>query len=170
MPILFFALVWLAVMHSANASTNAIFQKDGQKAAVLLLGLPGDPDPSGFYEALKIPPEDFQGKWAKRLSLVAEDGGKAFDVACIFSKVIQNSGNCSVIFYASSHVSVSRSEGHARLLLSGEQAARFAEAFVVPSEGGAVYRSQDGRLNVSAILDQGAVTQFVVDWSGRGRP
>ncbi len=173
MPLFFLFAGWLFSMPCANANSNAIFQKEGNKATVLLMGLPGDSDSVGFFQALKVAPEDFQGKLAKRFSFTAEDDSKALDVACVFSKTIQNSGNCSLIFYASPGlVTISRSEGRARLSLSGEQAARFADAFVVQEGGGMVFRSRDGRLTISADMSSSAaaVGRFVVDWNGRGLP
>lgn len=153
-----------------NARSNVFFNKDGKMATVILSGLPGDKDPAGFYHALQIPPEDFQGKWSKRLSLPAADGAKGFDVACVFSKVIENSGNCTLTFrFAPGLIEVSKENGRARLWLSGEAAARFASLFALRLESPLIFRSQDGQLNLTVARDRGVVTDFVADWNGKGR-
>ena len=83
---------------SASAMTTPIFKQDGTQATILFAGMPGDPDPSGLYNALAIPPEDFQGKWAKKLFLPDASGAHAFDIDCVFSKMIVGNGTCTMIF------------------------------------------------------------------------
>ena len=153
----------------AEALTTPIFSQDGKMATILLAGMPGDIDPSGFYNALKVAPEDFQGKWSKRLALPAPDGSKGFDIACVFSKLIQNSGTCTVIFReVPGLIEVQRSLGRARLWLCGAAAERFAQAFLVRGDGTVVFRSKDGRFNVSVARNRDVVTDFVMDWNGKG--
>jgi len=170
MRLLILAILLLFSTPRAMALSNVFFSKDGKTATVLLAGMPGDRDPAAFYDALKITPEDFQGKWSKKLSLAGADGAKAFDVACVFSKMIVNSGSCTLTFRLSKGlIDVSKEQGRARLTLKGEAAARFAVLFAVPPESPLIFRSQDGRLNFSAIRDQGVVTEFTGDWNGRVR-
>jgi len=163
------ALAALLFGSSAHALTTPFYKEDGSQASILLAGMPGDPDPSGLYNALTAPPEDFQGKWSKRLALSAANGSPALDVDCVFSKMILNSGTCTVIFRKSPGlIDVSASEGRARLWLSGPAAAKFAAAFAVRDEGTLVFRSKDGRLNVTVARDRGVITDFVMDWNGKG--
>jgi hypothetical protein len=145
--------------------TNPLFSQDGKTATILLAGLPGDPDPVGLWNALAAPPENFQGKLAKRFELLGPGGTKAFDVDCVFSAMFQNNGTCTVILRATPGlIEVDRAAGRARLWLSGEEAARFAGAFAVRDESSMVYRSQNGRLNFTVARDRGVITDFVVDW------
>lgn len=145
------------------ANTQALFSRDGNQATVLLIGMPGDSDPAGFNGALKVPQEDFQGKWSKRLSV------PGWDAACLFSKVIEASGTCTLIFKnAAGRSSVDKASGRARLTLTGEDAARFAENFHLPEETNIVFRSRDGKLQASVVKEDGKVTWFVIDWNGRG--
>ncbi|MGZ3653805.1 MAG: hypothetical protein ACXVCZ_21835, partial [Bdellovibrionota bacterium] len=163
------ALTTLLFGGSAQAITTPIYKQDGSQATILLAGMPGDSDPSGFYNALTVPPEDFQGKWSKRFSLHAADGSPAFDIACVFSKMIVNSGTCTVIFRKSPGlIDVSASDGRARLWLSGAAAVKFAAAFAVRDESTLVFRSRDGRFNVTVARDRGVITDFVMDWNGKG--
>lgn len=159
----------LLVTQGAEANTQAIFNREGNQATVMLMGMPGDSDPAGFWNALRIPPEDFQGKLAKKLNVTTPEGGRPFDVACVFSKVIQDSGTCTVIIR---HVEgagvVDRASGRARLMLTGEAAAKLAEAFVLPDNSNFIYRSRDGKLQVSFVRDNGVVNWLVVDWNGKG--
>jgi hypothetical protein len=163
------ALFLFLCLPKARAATQVFFHKDGKQASVVLMGVPGDPDSAGFYGALKMEPEDFQGKWSKKLSLVHRDGSRAWDAACVFSKMIENSGNCTLVFRAAEGlVSVDKGAGKARLLLTGEEAALFADNFTLPEGTNFIYRSRDGRLQVSCVRENGKVTWLVVDWNGRG--
>jgi|GEM_PF-2424146 len=153
----------------ANANTQAIFKQDGSQASIVLLGMPGDSDPALFYHLLKVPEEDFNGKWSKKLSMAAPDGSKGFDVACVFSKVIQNSGTCTLIFRNAPDVLlVDKDKGRARLFLTGAAAEQFATLFVVPEELNSIYRSRDGKLQASVVREDGRVHLFVIDWNGKG--
>lgn len=167
MRLLFLILGLTPIVASAN--TQVIFKQDGSQATVVLLGMPGDSDPALFYQALKVPEEDFQGKWSKRLSMNAPDGSKGFDVACVFSKAIQNSGTCTIIFRNAPDVLVvDKGNGRARLFLTGEAAAQFSAFFVVPEDMSSIYRSRDGRLQASVVKEDGRINMFVIDWNGRG--
>ena len=167
-------LVWLPLAlflaSPAFAQTQVIFSRDGQTATVLLVGMPGDPDPVKFYNSLKVAPEDFQGKWSKKLSLAGPDGAKSFDAACIFSKVMPNNGTCTLIFHATDgRIEVNSGAGKANLWLTGNEARLFSDFFVLPEESGFVFRSTDGRLNISFLpAPGGSISDFVMDWKGRG--
>jgi hypothetical protein len=167
---LFLTTLFLSVFGTrAEASTQAFFHKDGQQASVVLMGMPGDSDPAGFYGALNVAPEDFQGKWSKKLSLANREGGKAWDAACVFSKMIEGSGTCTLVFRAAEGlVTVDRAAGRAQLMLTGEEAARFAEKFNLPETTNFIYRSKDGRLQLSFVREEGRVTWLVADWNGSG--
>lgn len=163
-----FLFFTLSIM-TARANTQALFNKEGTQATVLLIGMPGDSDPAGFYQALKIPAEDFQGKWSKKLSFPAADGSKGWDAGCVFSKVIENSGTCTLVFRDSpGRIVVNRSLGRATLMITGEEAARFAENFVLPTDTNIIYRSRDGKLQISFAREEEQISWLVVDWNGKG--
>jgi hypothetical protein len=147
------------------AGVTPIFNQNGTEATFLLSGMPGDPDAPGVWNAMVAPPENFQGKLAKRLFLDGADGKRAFDVDCVFSNVIQNYGSCTVIFRASAGlVEVSKAAGTARLWLTGAAAAKFAQQFSMREDSTVLFRSANGRLNFTVARDRGVVTDMVVDW------
>lgn len=168
----FFLLGLLLAPAPAEANTQVIFNREGNQATVMLMGMPGDSDPFGFWNALNIPPEDFQGKLNKRLAVNDPAGGatRPFDAVCVFSKMIANNGTCTLIFRSVEGSGlVNRAAGQARLLLTGEQAELVAKAFVIPAETNFVFRSRDGKLQVSVVKeDDGRVSWLVVDWNGKG--
>jgi len=145
-------VLWLGSVTPARAMTQVIFSRDGQTASISLLGISGDPDPAALYDSLKVPAEDYNGKWAKKVLLPGQDGSsKAFYIACVFSKMIVGSGSCTVVFHADpGRVDVVASEGRARLALHGEEASRFAQNFNVRGDG-SIFRSQSGKLNFTFI-------------------
>ena len=155
---------------AAEANTQVIFNREGNQATVMLMGMPGDSDPVGFWEALKIPPEDFQGKLSKRLAVPAGPSGvRSFDAACVFSKVIGNSGTCTLILRDADGIGkVDRANGRARVMLTGELAAQVAEAFVLPDASNFMYRTRDGRMQISFVREEGVVSWLVIDWNGKG--
>lgn len=160
-PILLGTFLWGL---AAQAGVMPLFSHDGKTATLLLMGQPGDADPAGLYHALKMEPVDFQGKWSKRLAVAAPDGGKAFDIACVFSKAIPNSGTCTVILRKVPGM-IDVGGGRTRMWLSGAAAAQLADAFIPQSEDGTIlFRSQDGRLNITTARDGGKVLDLVVDW------
>jgi hypothetical protein len=154
---------------SAQAMTTPIFKQDGSQATILFAGIPGDTDPSGLYNSLAIAPEDFQGKWAKKLFLADASGAHAFDIDCVFSKMIAYNGTCTMIFRRSPGlIEVDANAGRARLTLTGAAAAKFAALFVVRSDSPQLFRSKDGRFNAAATFDRGEVSELVFDWNGKG--
>lgn len=154
----------------AEANTQVLFNREGNQATVVLMGMPGDSDPAGFWRALRIPAEDFQGKLSKKLQVPAgESGVRPFDAACVFSKVIEDNGTCTLIFRQADGVGlVDRGAGKARLFLTGDEAVRVAEAFVLPEESNVIFRSRDGKLQASFVREEGRVKWLVIDWNGRG--
>lgn len=162
-------LILLMTPVVAHANTQAIFKQDGSQATIVLLGMPGDTDPALFYQALKVPEEDFNGKWSKRLALTLPDGTRGFDIACVFSKMIQNNGTCTLIFRnAPEALVVDKGNGRARLFLTGAAAEQFAAFFHLPEELNSIYRSKDGKLQASVVREDGRVSLFVIDWNGKG--
>jgi hypothetical protein len=154
---------------SAQAMTTPIFKQDGSQVTILFAGMPGDTDPSGLYNALAIPPEDFQGKWAKKLFLADAAGAHAFDIDCVFSKMIAYNGTCTMIFRRSPGlIDVDASAGRARLTVTGAAAAKFATLFAVRSDSPQLFRSKDGRFNAAATYSNGEVSELVFDWNGKG--
>ena len=158
--------VLLATLFFATSSwgaTSPLFSQDGNTATFLLAGMPGDPDPVGLWNALAIPAEEFQGKLSKKVELLDAQGAKVFNIACIFSKVIEGNGSCTVILRKTSGL-VDISSGRASLWLRGERALQFANFFRMRAESTIIFRSQNVRLNFSVARDGGVVTDFVVDW------
>lgn len=166
-----YVIIWGLLLGSvsAHAMTTPIFKQDGSQATILFAGMPGDPDPNGLYDALAIPPEDFQDKWAKRAAIPDASGSHAFDIDCVFSKRIAKNGTCTVIFRRSPGlIDIDAGAGRARLTLTGDAAAKFAALFAVRGDTPLVYRSRDGRFNALATFNGDAITEFVLDWNGKG--
>lgn len=167
----FWSGLWMLMTPlAAEANTQVIFNREGNQATVMLMGMPGDSDPFGFWEALKVPAEDFQGKLSKRFAVPAGPSGvRPFDAACVFSKVFGNNGTCTLILRNADGIGqVDRGAGRARVMLTGELAAQVAEAFVLPETTGFIYRSRDGRMQISFVREEGVVSWLVIDWNGKG--
>lgn len=113
----FWSGLWMLMTPlAAEANTQVIFNREGNQATVMLMGMPGDSDPFGFWEALKVPAEDFQGKLSKRFAVPAGPSGvRPFDAACVFSKVFGNNGTCTLILRNADGIGqVDRGAGRAR--------------------------------------------------------
>jgi hypothetical protein len=155
----------LLVSLSAQAGVLPMFSQDGKTLNLLMAGVPSNPDAVGLWNAIKAPPEDFQGKWSKRVEQLALDGGKGFDIACVFSKMIMNTGTCTVILHdVPGMIEINASARTARFYLSGEAAAKFAALFELREENPVLFRSQDGHLSLTVARDRGVITDFVLDW------
>ncbi len=156
------AILFFALTPCANAGSIVIFSRDGRTATVLFQGGQSDPNAAALFSALAVPAEEMQGRLTKKV-LLAGDGHNAFSVLCAFSKLAPEIGSCTVVFRASpALVEVLKPLGRARLLLSGEAAAKFAQAFVVGTEG-MVFRADDGKLQIAVTKTGSEIAGFAAE-------
>jgi hypothetical protein len=159
------SILTFLVGFQAFGAVMPFFKEDGSQASLAMLGAPTDPDAVALWNALKVPEEDFQGRLSKKLPVLNAHGDNVFDIDCIFSRMILNTGSCTMILKASpGMIEVNKSAGTARMWLTGAAAADLAAKFVQRDVSTVLFRSRDARLNISVARERGVITDLVVDW------
>jgi hypothetical protein len=134
----------LLIAKPALAGTNVIYSKDGSKATVLIPAFLGEnPDSTAFYQAMNVPEEDTNGKRSKRLQQNDSTGVPMLDAICVFSKLVNNEGSCTIVFHPGPNTQVT---GPILLKVKGEEAANLSKLFT-PSTG-EVFHSTDGHMTI----------------------
>jgi hypothetical protein len=127
----------------AFAETQIIFSKDGARASVIMASLSVNPDAVAFFDFLTVPEEDFNGKRAKKFAFKKADGAPVVDAVCVFSRLVNETGSCTITFHAGLSVSLN---GSVHLEVIGTEAQTLA-GFFRPG-GGEIFRSTDGHFSV----------------------
>lgn len=162
MKLIFFALLWSL---PAQAMVFPIFNRDGQSATLMLTGMGQDMDAFRFYSALNVPREEEQGKWTKKVALVDQAGVKTFTAVCVFSKLVETNGSCTLVLRASTNTAISLNNKTASFDITGgpdlEIISRF---FVIPDQSGDFYRSSNNRLALGAVRDSGTIVRVYLHY------
>ena len=105
------------------------------------------------------------GKNTKRIAFTTSPGQQAFDLDCVFSKLVKGTGSCILVLQAGPHLKTDPSHSRAQFSLTTSDAERLSKEFKMPTSGTQVYRSSDGLLNIGAARNpSGTVETFVLTY------
>jgi hypothetical protein len=146
----------------AEANVFPIFNRDGNMATLMLTGTGQDVDAYNLYNALGVPRQDEQGKWTKKVALVDQAGVKTFSAVCVFSKVVETSGSCTLVLRSSNGLLINLNDKTASYdLLGGPDLENFAKLFLIPGESGDFYRSANNRLVIGTEHDGNGILRRI---------
>ena len=163
---IFFCLLLLLVPSAARATVFPIFSNSEEMVTLMLGAIGRDADAAGLYEALSADRKDEQGKWTKKVALVDAAGVKAFSAVCVFSKVVDQSGSCTVIFRGTQGMRIDKKNKTVSYeLADSADAKQLASFFVIPAQSGDFYRSTNGNFVIGAERDsQGQVRRIYFNY------
>jgi len=157
------AAALLVFSQFALAQTNVILSSD--KATILMLAMNSNPDATALDSAISAQSQDENGKLVKSLDFKTSDGKPAFDIQCVFSKLVPGEGSCITVIQATSNLQMDTQNNRLKFHLEGADAAALAEFFVLPQDGTRIYVSSDNKMVIDAARDSsGAIDSFTVTY------
>lgn len=145
-------LVSISISAPVFAGTNLMISKDSSQASILMLAARTNPDAVAFNDVLAMDAVDESGKWTKHFQFASSSGERLLSLACVFSKLVSDTGSCTVIVYASSYASIDKANQKVSLRVSDADGERLADQFrlSIADASGLIFRSSDGLLQVKA--------------------
>jgi len=135
----------------ALAASKAFFSNDKSKVAILIQGPEGDLDGINLFNSMNTPVDESDSLLEKQVSFLATPVDKVFELSCRTSKIIPNSGSCTLIIYASNF---SLFYPETKYLLMGINdsidAKNAARKFNITDKYGYIFTSSDNQLNITA--------------------
>lgn len=160
-------LLTLLISFRAEARTQKIFSSDGSKATIMLISMSsGDTDAGRMFAALNVTPEDMNGKLTKRAAYDDASGTRVLSIVCVMSKLVGDSGTCTVTLHASSGSAViDKDSSMGQLHLEDvTEASKAAAIFVLPADNNLIYASADQKLLIQVLRPgNGPVARFSLD-------
>jgi hypothetical protein len=158
-------IVFLALFLSirAEAGIYPIFKVD--QATLMITGLGHDIDAQHLFETLAAGSQDEQGKWTKKVKFTDKSGLQVFSVVCVFSKLVEGNGSCTVVLKAANGVAINKDQKTFTFDLQDPAEAEKMAAIFLPAPSGVVYRSANGKFE--AVAERNAaneVTHFVLSY------
>lgn len=158
-------LLALLFPFTASATIFPIFNKNGNQATLMITGLAANPEGLRLFETLAAGQQDEQGKFTKKVKFVDKNGVQAFSVVCVFSKLVQNNGTCTVVFAAAESMDIRLNEKTVTYDLRDPKEAAGMVALFNATTAGEIYRTDNGRFVISAERNAaGEVTRALLSY------
>jgi hypothetical protein len=147
---------------TANGAVAPIFSHDGKRLALVWNSRPGEQDVAQFFEWLRHPETEKNGRRVKQFRISSDNGIPAAELTCALSKIAPDTGSCTLVLLAEGGAQLDRSKRFGQWKpSSANERSSFSEHFGTGAAGTVWVEDSRGHFSLGSELRDGMEQPFI---------